>query len=293
MSEKLSISIVTDIHYGKDTQNKKGSKALSLLNDFIDNMQSIKPTLVVDLGDRISDSDIKGDEFHLKAVGDCFKKLTMPHHHLIGNHDITNLTRGKNAELLDSDLNHKTIEVGGWRLIFWQPRCTNVHDLYFKEPTEADFLWLSNILSDKDAPPSILFTHLPLSGSDQTWQGNRYFENNADLATYPNHAKIRGMLEASGTIVLCIAGHVHQNSVKTIRGVHYLTLQSLSECATTFPEVSAAFGMLNLSTDVIEFAVSGLDFFECKLAVNYQCQDQFLSAFAPNKAKEWIITDDS
>ncbi len=53
----------------------------------------------------------------------------------------------------------------------------------------------------------MVFSHVPVSGHSMI--GNRYFELNPDLATYPNHNEIRRRAEKAGAPVLWVSGHVH------------------------------------------------------------------------------------
>jgi hypothetical protein len=52
------------------------------------------------------------------------------------------------------------------------------------------------------------------------------------------------VIERSGKVIACVAGHTHWNARNTIDGVHYITIHSLTESFTTHPYPTGAFGML-------------------------------------------------
>jgi len=86
MQNTLKIAVVSDIHHGPDRYSKKGDVALDLLKSFIRQVNSLEAGLVVDLGDRISNTDIETDRHHLAEVASAFKSLTKECHHLTGNY---------------------------------------------------------------------------------------------------------------------------------------------------------------------------------------------------------------
>ncbi len=109
--------------------------------------------------------------------------------------------------------------------------------------------------------PLLIASHVPVSGHSQI--GNHYFENNADLATYPREAaRIRAMLRASRVPTAWISGHVHWNTLTTIDGIPHMTQQSLTESFVMSPDTGAgeacgAYGLLKLSKRDIAWRVFG------------------------------------
>jgi predicted phosphodiesterase len=123
--------------------------------------------------------------------------------------------------------------------------------------------WLVEALAS-NAKPAIVATHVPMS--KQAMTGNHYFENNnQSLSTYPDHARVRAAVEATGKAAVWISGHVHWNSFTTIRGIHHLTMQSFSERSMTFPNPAEAYGLLEIGTDSITYQVFGRDPLTLKL----------------------------
>lgn len=262
MDDPLRISIVADIHNGPDHQTKKGSAALDLLDRFIGHVSETAPDHVVDLGDRITDQDHDHDLHYLCEVANHFAAISAPRTHLIGNHDLTHLTRPENAKILGMGVEHDCLEIKGWRLIFWQAAVKSKPDIAFEPAPREDVDWLAATLA-ADNLPAIIFSHLPVSG--QSMLGNYYFENNLMLATYPNNDQIRATAESAGKEIIWISGHVHCNSITTIRGVRHITTQSLTEMSTTYPNAAGAYADLAIDDDAITLIVHGRDPFELRL----------------------------
>ncbi len=64
--------------------------------------------------------------------------------------------------------------------------------------------------------------------------------------------------------VVCLAGHVHWNSVAQIDGTPHLTQQSLTESFTTGGEPAAAWGLMELG-EAVRWEVFGRDPFAVTL----------------------------
>jgi len=58
---------------------------------------------------------------------------------------------------------------------------------------------------------------------------------------------------------VCLAGHVHWNTVTNVDGVVHLTQQSLTESFTTGGEPAGAMGLLELSPETLRWQVVGRD----------------------------------
>ncbi len=259
----LKIAIVTDIHHGKDAEAKKGSQALPLLKKFARFVAKQKPDLVLDLGDRISDEDPETDLRLEEEVSAAFEPIrrVAPVFHVCGNHDRDFLSVYQNERVLGQSLDNITLDLGAWRIALFRA------DTLIRRPggfccPETDIAWLERTIDDADRP-LLIASHVPVSGHSQI--GNHYFENNADLATYPREAaRIRAMLRASRVPTAWISGHVHWNTLTTIDGIPHMTQQSLTESFVMSPDTGAgeacgAYGLLKLSKRDIAWRVFGAD----------------------------------
>jgi hypothetical protein len=75
--------------------------------------------------------------------------------------------------------------------------------------------------------PSIVLMHHP--ASEQRLEGNRWFERAPHVCRVVERGALRKVLEASGKVLGVFNGHVHWNHFDVIRGIPYVTLQSLTE----------------------------------------------------------------
>jgi hypothetical protein len=258
----LRIAVVTDIHHGEDHFTKKGSIALPLMAEFARFVEEGRPDLVIDLGDRISDRDRETDLRLEREIADAFAPITAPRFHLNGNHDRDYLSVADNEAVLGQKLDHETVDIGGWRIVLWRA------DSLIRRPggfvlAEADLLWLAGIVRAANRPLAIM-SHVPISGHSQA--GNYYFERNPEASTYPGAERARAILRAAKVPVMCLAGHVHWNTLTQVDGIPHLTLQSLTETFTTYPEPAGAWGLLELD-ETIGWKVFGLDAVTLQLPV--------------------------
>ena len=65
---------------------------------------------MVDLGDRINDLNSATDAMIQQALQAIFASVAAPRVHLLGNHDVVNLSDAENAALLLSTLLNKFVE---------------------------------------------------------------------------------------------------------------------------------------------------------------------------------------
>ena len=75
MANTLRIALIADIHHGVDQGTKLGSAALALLQPFVDWVNAIGPSLVVELGDRINDLDKDADRMWTRDIASAFSAV--------------------------------------------------------------------------------------------------------------------------------------------------------------------------------------------------------------------------
>ncbi|MEM8730711.1 MAG: metallophosphoesterase [Pseudomonadota bacterium] len=259
----LRIAIVTDIHHGAPSNTKRGDAALPLLARFVDAVAQDKPDLVLEMGDRISDVDRDSDLTLQKEVAAALAGLDTPIHHICGNHDRDHLSVAENEEILGQALAHEIVDLGDWQIALWRADAKIARGPEYRGFTlpEADLLWLSRMAQAAEKP-TLVVSHVPVSGHSQV--GNYYFQRSPQFATYPEAERAREALAQARAPMLCLAGHVHWNTVTQIDGIPHLTLQSLTESFTTQGHPAAAWGMLTL-TDTAHWQVFGRDPFEARV----------------------------
>jgi len=261
MTRPLRLAFVADIHHGANSFTKIGTAALPLMDEFRRFVTEAQPDAVIDLGDRISDVDHATDLRLELEVAAAFAPIAAPRFHLCGNHDRDHLSVAENEEILGLALGHRTVDLGDWRLVLWAAD-SQIHRPGGFVLREADLIWLAATVEAADRP-LVVMSHVPVSGHAQI--GNYYFERNPASSTYPGAERVRAVLARAKVPMVCIAGHVHWNTLTTVDGIPHLTLQSLTESFTTMPGPAGAFALLELG-ETMAWTVHGTDPFSARIA---------------------------
>ncbi|MCP5025341.1 MAG: metallophosphoesterase-domain-containing protein [Actinomycetia bacterium] len=265
---------MTDIHNGRRSLTKKGPEAVRLLEQFAEFVEVESPDLVVELGDRVTDTDPDADRAALEGVADVFAAMGARRVHVMGNHDLVNLSIADNEDCLGQSFASHSVDAKGWHLVFWQ---ADVHMSLDHAPrlTDADLAWLESDLAATDLP-TIVFTHVPLDGASMT--GNYYFQANPQFGGYGNVDRAQKVISEAGVVALCVAGHVHWNNISRIDGIPYLSLQSLTESYTTQDQAASSWATLTLD-ERLHWRGHGAD--PIKLTVNLGAVDRQWTAPLP------------
>lgn len=226
--------LVTDIHYGLDRKKKLGSKAKGLVEDFVKAANSEDLDCVVDMGDRVNTYDNNTDKRFMKELKAEFNKVSAPIHSILGNHDLHNLSRKENEEIMDSPANSYSREIGGVKMLFFNPGL-NVMKHKGLKVRDKDIEWLKAELDASDKP-CILFSHIPLDNFEEDDKEALKRDGWPNLSYFERGPEIRKILEDSGKVIACFSGHHHRNKQSTINGIHYITHQSLIQRIEEEPE---------------------------------------------------------
>lgn len=263
----MKISIIADIHHGDRSLTCQDLRdpdwpVLSAVEGFVERAMSERPDVLLDLGDRIADSDHGGDYRHASALAAVFERFPGERMHLLGNHDVVNLSPTENEAIFATSCQSRAVDLGGARLIAWQPGVVfNYEDGSFA-PASSHLDWLLQTLLDDDRP-AIIATHVSLAGRAQT--GNYYHHHAPSYSTYPDHVTIREAVERTGRVAIWLAGHSHWNTVTTIGNIQHITIQSLTERFTTYPETAGAYADLIVDGGQFSLEVFGNDPFHIRL----------------------------
>lgn len=254
MANALKIALIADIHHGIDMGTKLGSAALPLMRPFVDWVNAIQPDLVVELGDRINDRDRDADLKWTHDVAHAFTAVRRPCVHILGNHDFNQLSRSESENAMQTTFASHSRDVQGYHLAFWNSAVKFEGGVFQLAP--EDLAWLAADLAATPLP-TVIFSHLPLDNGSMI--GNYYFEKVVPRgAHYADGASARDIIERSGKVIACLAGHTHWNARSTIDGVHHITIHSLTESFTTHPHPTGAYGILSIE-DCLTVEVFGRD----------------------------------
>jgi Icc protein len=226
----MRIALISDEHFGPRAYHegklrKLTERAAELSERFVERMNRVeRPDLVINLGDVIEDESHARDlEEYGKFVA-ILAKLEARVVHVAGNHDQVNLSDddlralwGHSGEL------HYHFDLGGFRFVVL--RTIEHKDTAIRLPQEQiDFA--RDVLASSPFQAIVLMHH---PASDQELTGNRWFERAPHVCRVAERKALRRVFEDSGKVRAVFNGHVHWNHLDVIRGIPYVTLQSLIE----------------------------------------------------------------
>lgn len=231
---KNKILILSDLHFkdsGKSTEvsgivRQNNSQAKATFEKIIPKLKKIKPDLIVNLGDNLSDSYVK--EIDAKNLNNAIKlthEIDAPIINLLGNHELQAFSYDEVSKIFNSHnksskffgiLNLNEVQIIWLDLLLDENRRAYL--------TAERLEWL-NSEGDKEKP-TIVFTHYSLQPINST--GSCYFENDPEGMYYKNFNEINETVN-NFNIKLCINAHVHLFSHQEINNTHYISNPAFSE----------------------------------------------------------------
>jgi hypothetical protein len=164
---------------------------------------------------------------HLVAIEREIQQFGGPTYHVLGNHDMDNLSKSTVvAHLTNTDVapgrSHYAFSRSGFRFIALDATYDKDYRDYDRGKFDwkdsnippAQAKWLAEELA-KTAEPVIVFVHQRLDGDKDT--------------SIRNRTEIRQVLEASGKVLAVFQGHDHPGFHTLINSIHYYTLRAVIE----------------------------------------------------------------
>jgi predicted phosphodiesterase len=225
----VTFGIVTDLHFGPEVRwhgklRKMSHYAAELTESFVRTMvDEVHPDFVVNLGDDIEDESRPADLARYEECQSILKRAGVPVVNVAGNHDTVNLGRedllaiwGRQGEL------YYSFDQGGFHFTVLHTVEEPGGDIHVRGP---EFAWLEGDL-EKARFPTIVFMHH--SASEQNLDDSFWFRGRENRALVQERRELRALFQAK-QVVAVFNGHVHRNHFDVIRGVPYITIQSLIE----------------------------------------------------------------
>jgi Icc protein len=230
MSDELTLAIVTDLHFGPEALHEGKLRKLTrlageLTRDFVRRMNDeVHPDLVVNLGDDIEDESREAD---LARYGECqgiLRALRAPLVNVAGNHDLIHINRDDLSGFWHRQGPlYYAFDQGGWRFVVLHTIERKDVDIRVPQPQME---WLRGELLTEGPRTIVLMHH---SASEQCLDDSRWWPGRAHIALVKERAELRQIFEESGRVRAVFNGHLHWNNLDVIRGIPYVTLQSLIE----------------------------------------------------------------
>jgi len=224
--DEVTIALFTDSHYADRTP--RGSRhyrdSIPKLAQCIEAMGEAKPDVAVVLGDF---TDQRGgvpaklaDLQHIEAL---YRKLQVPRHHVIGNHDVDCISKAQFVAGTAMPAPHYAFDAGPLRGIVLDANYNkdlspyNAGNFTWTETyvPPAEQRWLKAQLAAAKGK-AVVFIHQCLDDE----KGSHGVKNAPD---------VRKVLEASGKVLAVFQGHNHRGAFRRIGGIPYFTLRAMVE----------------------------------------------------------------
>jgi hypothetical protein len=224
--DELKLVLFADTHIGPNAECRPGEEVECLMKQFVDIINTeIKPDLVIELGDRINNNNHDADMANLIKFAAVLENLKMPCMHVFGNHDIHNLSKEENVEILKSPVSYRNYSYKGFDLIFLDT-ADPVIDFIGGDVSHKQLAWLEDRLHANDLP-KIILAHHPMMGQDL--QGNPHFASFPHLAALKDGNKIKKTFDGCKNIIVYISAHVHWFYFSTRSGFPFISIPSFTE----------------------------------------------------------------
>lgn len=256
------LAVITDLHHSSAPELEGARDVRDLAASFAANAIDWGADLVLVLGDHIFDNSRDRDLAMVSEVATALSAFSGPRFHVLGNHDVVNLSRENSEAAFGQQLSSRAVDLGELRLVLWQPTVSYSEFEGFPSPM-ADLPWLVDVLH-ADPRPAIIASHVPVSGHSQA--GNRYFELQPGNATYPDHVAIREAVVATGKAAIWLSGHVHQNTICHVHDTWHLTLQAALEKVGRRQQPANAYAFLEIENGSAFWTVFGRDTFHARFS---------------------------
>lgn len=157
---EMKLAIITDLHMDPANPGR-----LDLVDRFIARATEEDASVVIDLGDRLTDTSKAADLQQLQAISGAFARYHGPRIHLIGNHDIVNLDADEQARILGVPMTNRILEFEHVRLVVWQGSPSLTDQGFIASEEQVD--WLEAQLRYDDDRPAIVLSHIPIAENSQ------------------------------------------------------------------------------------------------------------------------------
>ncbi|MCI0479535.1 metallophosphoesterase, partial [Candidatus Uhrbacteria bacterium] len=157
--------------------------------------------------------------------------------HVLGNHDLYDLSKEDFLAATGSPATFHSLDVGAYHVVVLDAQYTRTgvdvaHIGWMVQGTipEAQLSWLEADLATTDKP-TIVLIHQPLDVA---------FDLLAGGPPVSNALAVRAVLAASGRVIAVLQGHDHENRYASIDGIHYVTFAAMVDHDVPTPPTWAA-----------------------------------------------------
>lgn len=242
--------MVTDVHYADiDSRGSRHYRqSMMKLQECVAHMISEDVDFLIELGDFKDFADGETEETtlaHLDAVENELRQFGGPLYHVLGNHDVDNITKQQFLDRVENtdiprDRSFYAFNRSGVRFIVLDANFRGDGAPYSK----GDFDWTDTHIPPRELEwlkeelrithrPVVVFIHQPLDG-----EGPEYVKNAPE---------VRNVLESAKRVLAVFQGHRHDGGISRIEGINYYTLPAMVEGSG--PE-NSAYAVVRIESDL-------------------------------------------
>lgn len=235
VAEPVRVAIVADVH-AHDTNSPNEHKIMvnwaERLIAFVDAANAQAVDAIISLGDLVNGCFVLGAELgdpaRIPAILDeavaVLSAFDGPVHHVIGNHDVYNLSKEQYLAGAGQAATYYSFDLLGFHFIILDAQFDKRENDYAHiawmvqglVPT-VELDWLAADLQASDLP-TLVFIHQPLDSDFSLLAGG---------PPVFNHLAVRGLLAADGDVIAVFSGHEHDARYSEIAGIHYITVAAM------------------------------------------------------------------
>lgn len=249
---RIRFGVVSDIHAGPNEGNRRGEAATSLLAHAVDVMAEAGVEFVVELGDRVNNTTPEEDWQRLVEVRHIFDRLPCPVYHLHGNHDVEDIPKDEQNDLLGKRGNYECIQMDGLALILLDTTDIPIESVGGALGAEQ-LKWFEEQL-DALSGDVLVFSHHPLVEQDIRWHS--YFVEHPHHAFVQNRDAATRLYESNPKVRALFSGHLHSMFSGVASGRALYTVPSLVDARLTGQPLGA-FGIVDVTSAAVQWHVFG------------------------------------
>jgi len=235
----LQIGIVTDIHAHDIDSPLEGKMMASYperLGAFVSAMNAWPADLVIELGDFVNGWVVlgiePGDPYRIPQILEeaeaIYAHFDGPSYHVIGNHDVYNLSKEEYLKRVNITSTYYSFDAGAYHIVILDVQYDEGgNDLAYTYTGVRGFVpqtemeWLQEDLTTTGRP-TIVCVHQMLDTEP----------TEAGWTLIGNAVEVRALLAESGVVIAVFQGHDHANRYSLIDGIHYITFAALVDQGT-------------------------------------------------------------
>ena len=226
----LTIGVVTDLHCAPTTVGDRHcSQSLEKLRAAVHALRTHNLDVLINLGDLIDAADTVEEEIAtIREAVDILDRVDAEKHHVLGNHDVSELTREQFLAACGRTCGYYSFDRRGVHIVILDSNY-NADGEHFAPGNfhwsdawigEEQIAWLERDLASAGKRPVLVFCHANL--------GDRPRKNgNQNGHVVKDAEKVRQVLEAAGTVRAVFQGHDHRGHYQVLNGIPYIVLRAM------------------------------------------------------------------